>query len=92
MSYEQLVVTLGAVSRSLPIPGLAEHALGFKSLADAIHPRNHVLRELEAAAADPENAERHLTFVFVGAGYAGVEEASASSPTSSATRSATTPS
>jgi len=73
VTYEQLVVTLGAVSRSLPIPGLAEHALGFKSLADAIHLRNHVLRELEAAAADPENAERHLTFVFVGAGYAGVE-------------------
>ena len=71
--YEQLVVTLGAISRSLPIPGLAEHALGFKSLADAIYLRNHVLRELEAAAADPENAERHLTFVFVGAGYAGVE-------------------
>jgi NADH:quinone reductase (non-electrogenic) len=73
VGYEQLVVTLGAVSRDLPIPGLAEHALGFKSLADAIYLRNHVLRELEAAAADPENAERHLTFVFVGAGYAGVE-------------------
>ena len=73
VEYEQLVVTLGAISRSLPIPGLAEHALGFKSLADAIYLRNHVLRELEAAAADRENAERHLTFVFVGAGYAGVE-------------------
>jgi NADH dehydrogenase len=73
LSYENLVVALGAVPRALPIPGLAEHALGFKSLADAIHLRNHVLRELEAAAADPEDAERHLTFVFVGAGYAGVE-------------------
>jgi NADH dehydrogenase len=73
VSYEQLVLALGAVPRTLPIPGLAEHALGFKSLADAIHLRNHVLRELEAAAASPEDAERHLTFVFVGAGYAGVE-------------------
>jgi NADH dehydrogenase len=73
LSYENLVVALGDVPRALPIPGLAEHALGFKSLADAIHLRNHVLRELEAAAADPEDAERHLTFVFVGAGYAGVE-------------------
>jgi NADH dehydrogenase len=73
VDYEQLVVALGAITRSLPVPGLAEHALGFKSLADAIHLRNHVLRELEAAAADPEHAERHLTFVFVGAGYAGVE-------------------
>ena len=73
VEYEHLVVTLGAIPRALPIPGLGEHALGFKSLADAIHLRNHVLRELEAASADRENVERHLTFVFVGAGYAGVE-------------------
>jgi NADH dehydrogenase len=73
VSFDRLVVALGAIPRSLPIPGLAEHALGFKSLADAIHLRNHVLRELEAAVASPDDAERHLTFVFVGAGYAGVE-------------------
>src|SRR6187397_1632314 len=73
--YEQLVVALGAVARTLPVPGLAEHGLGFKDLAGAIHLRNHVLRQLEAADAvvDPEVARRHLTFVFVGAGYAGVE-------------------
>jgi NADH dehydrogenase len=72
--YEQLVVALGAVARTLPIPGLAEHALGFKSLADAIWVRNHVLQQLElAAAANVEDAKRHLSFVFVGAGYAGVE-------------------
>jgi len=75
LRYEQLVVALGAVARSLPVPGLAEHALGFKDLADAIHLRNHVLRELEAADAelDHEGTSPHLTFVFVGAGYAGVE-------------------
>jgi NADH:ubiquinone reductase (H+-translocating) len=75
VEYANLVVALGAIPRSLPIPGLGEHALGFKSLADAIHLRNHVLRELEAAAAAPdaESARPHLTFVFVGAGYAGVE-------------------
>jgi len=75
LEYDNLVVALGAVARTLPIPGLAEHALGFKNLADAIHLRNHVLRELEAAAAetDPELVGTHLTFVFVGAGYAGVE-------------------
>jgi len=75
LRYEQLVVALGAVARSLPVPGLAEHALGFKDLADAIHLRNHVLRELEAADAelDEAKATAHLTFVFVGAGYAGVE-------------------
>lgn len=75
ISYENLVVALGAVSRTLPIPGLAEHGLGFKNLADAIHLRNHTLRQLEFAAADtdPGHRRRHLTFVFVGAGYAGVE-------------------
>ena len=75
LSYENLVVALGAVSRTLPIPGLAEHGLGFKSLADAIYLRNHVLRRLEAAAAAPTEGHRRreLTFIFVGAGYAGVE-------------------
>src|SRR4029453_17671519 len=71
VGYSNLVVALGAIVRALPIPGLAEHALGFKSLADAIHLRNHVLREVEAAAANLDRMERHLTFVFVGAGYAG---------------------
>jgi NADH dehydrogenase len=75
VEYEHVVVALGAVSRTLPIPGLAEHGLGFKTLADAIHLRNHVLRRLEAAAAAPSEGQRRreLTFVFVGAGYAGVE-------------------
>jgi NADH:ubiquinone reductase (H+-translocating) len=73
--YRQLVVALGAVSRVLPIPGLAEHGLGFKDLAEAIHLRNHVLRRLEVAAAAPNETHRRreLTFVFVGGGYAGVE-------------------
>jgi NADH dehydrogenase len=75
VSYDQLVLAPGAVTRTFPVPGLAEHAVGFKDLADAIHLRNRVLRELEAAdaAADEAEAERHLSFVFVGAGYAGVE-------------------
>jgi NADH:ubiquinone reductase (H+-translocating) len=73
--YERLVIAVGAVARTLPIPGLAEHGLGFKSLADAIYLRNHVLRQLELAdaALSPEDAKRHLSFVFIGAGYAGVE-------------------
>ena len=75
LSYDELVVALGAISRTLPIPGLADHALGFKSLADAIHLRNHILRRLEAATAASidDQRRRELTFVFVGAGYAGVE-------------------
>src|SRR4249919_2914767 len=73
--YDRAGLALGSFPRALPIPGLAEHGLGFKDLADAIHLRNHVLRRLEAAAAenDRQRAEAHLTFVFVGAGYAGVE-------------------
>jgi NADH:quinone reductase (non-electrogenic) len=75
VSYDRVVIAFGAVARTLPIPGLAEHALGFKDLSDAIRLRNHVLRQLEAAdaAVDPADAKRHLSFVFVGAGYAGVE-------------------
>jgi NADH dehydrogenase len=75
IDYSELVVALGAISRTLPIPGLADHALGFKSLADAIRLRNHVLRQLEAAASAPNETRRRreLSFVFVGAGYAGVE-------------------
>jgi NADH dehydrogenase len=75
VGYEQLVLALGSISRTLPIPGLAEHGRGFRDLADAIDLRNHVLTQLEAAdaAQTPENSVRHLSFVFVGAGYAGVE-------------------
>jgi NADH dehydrogenase len=73
--WERLVLALGAVPRTVPVPGLADHALAFKSLPDAINLRNHVLRQLEAAdaAQDDERRRAHLTFVFVGAGYAGVE-------------------
>jgi NADH dehydrogenase len=73
IAYERLVIALGASSRMLPIPGLAQKAMTFKSLPDAIQLRNHVMRQLEHADADPANARRYLTFVFVGAGYAGVE-------------------
>jgi NADH dehydrogenase len=73
LTYERLVVALGAIPRMFPIPGLAENTLGFKSIADAIHLRGHMLRQLDLADADLDNAEQHLTFVFVGAGYAGVE-------------------
>jgi NADH dehydrogenase len=73
--YDQLVLSLGSVSRTVPVPGLAEHAIGFKSLADAIWLRNHVIETLEEANAteDPERRERLLTYVFVGGGYAGLE-------------------
>jgi NADH:ubiquinone reductase (H+-translocating) len=75
LRYDQLIVSLGSVSRVLPVPGLAEHAVGFKTLADAIAMRNRVIWALEMAEAcdEPELRREYLTFVFVGAGYAGVE-------------------
>jgi len=72
IGYERLVVALGAVTRTFPVPGLREHGFGFKDLADAIALRNHVLQQLERAAIRPQATEE-LGFVFVGAGYAGVE-------------------
>ena len=75
LAYDQLVVALGSVSRTLPVPGLAEHGIGLKSLSDAIALRNQVLRCLDIAESlEDEDARReYLGFVFVGAGYAGVE-------------------
>ena len=75
LRYDQLVVAIGSVSRTLPVPGLAEHAVGFKTLAEAIALRNRVLLHLETAEEleDPDERREYLTFVFVGAGYAGLE-------------------
>ena len=71
ISYRRLVVALGAVTRIFPVPGLVEYGRGFKDLADAIALRNNVLQRLDAAAAGGPASE--LGFVFIGAGYAGVE-------------------
>jgi NADH:ubiquinone reductase (H+-translocating) len=75
LRYDQLIVSVGSVSRTLPIPGLDHHAIGFKSLADAIWLRNHVVESLEVAntTEDDERREQLLTYVFVGGGYAGLE-------------------
>jgi NADH dehydrogenase len=75
LPYDQLLLAVGSVSRVLPVPGLSEHAIGFKSLADAIWLRNHVVETLEAANATEDRGRRDelLTYVFVGGGYAGLE-------------------
>src|SRR5947208_3221851 len=75
VEWDQLVVALGSISRVVPVPGLAEHGLGFKTLSEAIALRNQALLNLEVAESldDPEARQPWLTFVFVGAGYAGVE-------------------
>ncbi|WP_425576376.1 NAD(P)/FAD-dependent oxidoreductase [Streptomyces glaucosporus] len=73
--YDELVLAPGSVSRTLPVPGLAEHGIGFKTVEEAIGLRNHVLEQLDIASStrDPDVRAAALTFVFVGGGYAGVE-------------------
>jgi NADH dehydrogenase len=73
--YDVVVMTPGSTSRVLPIPGLAENGVGFKTVQEAIYLRNRVLSQLDVAEAteDPERRRAALTFVFVGGGYAGVE-------------------
>ncbi len=75
VGYDHVVAVPGSVSRTLPIPGLREHAVGFKTIGEAIYLRNKVLEQLDVAATttDPETRRRALTFVFIGGGYAGIE-------------------
>jgi len=75
LSYDLLVVAAGSIARTLPIPGLAERGIGFKTIGEAIFLRNHVLSRLDFAASteDLQARRRALSFVFVGGGYAGVE-------------------
>jgi NADH dehydrogenase len=65
----------GAVTRTFSIPGLEEKARGFKTLAEALYLRDHILKQLDFADTSDDEAERRarLTFVVVGAGYAGTE-------------------
>jgi NADH dehydrogenase len=75
LPYDVLVLAAGSLARTLPIPGLAEHAIGFTTVAEAIHLRNHVLSRLDLASSvtDPGRRRAALTFVAVGGGYSGVE-------------------
>jgi NADH:quinone reductase (non-electrogenic) len=75
LAYDQLIVALGSVSRTLPVPGLKEYGVGFKTLSDAIALRNDIINTLERAESVDDVAARRalLTYVFVGAGYAGLE-------------------
>jgi NADH dehydrogenase len=75
LGYDVLVVAPGSVARTLPVPGLAERGIAFKTVGEAIYLRNHVLSRLDAAATtiDPDLRRRLLTFLVVGGGYAGIE-------------------
>lgn len=75
--YDHLVLAPGSVTRSFDIPGLAEHARGMKTLAEAVYIRDHVIAQLDLADASNDEEERaaRLRFVVVGGGYAGTETA-----------------
>ncbi|HEY9439056.1 MAG TPA: NAD(P)/FAD-dependent oxidoreductase [Streptomyces sp.] len=75
VSYDEIVVAPGSISRTLPVPGLADFGIGFKTVEEAIGLRNHVIEQMDIASATRDLAIRDaaLTFVFVGGGYAGVE-------------------
>jgi NADH:ubiquinone reductase (H+-translocating) len=77
LSWHRLVLTSGSVSRTLPLPGVPEHAKGFKNIAEALHLRDHILAQMELADASDDPAQRRAlcTFVVVGAGYTGTEVA-----------------
>ncbi|MFE6743400.1 NAD(P)/FAD-dependent oxidoreductase [Streptomyces tubercidicus] len=75
LSYDRLVLTVGSVNKLLPIPGVAEHAHGFRGMPEALYLRDHITRQIEMAGAADDPAERaaRTTFVVVGAGYTGTE-------------------
>jgi NADH dehydrogenase len=75
MPWDRLVLTPGSVTRLFDIPGLATHAKGLKSTAEALYLRDHVLEQLELARLDndDESARARRTIVIVGASYSGTE-------------------
>lgn len=75
--YDRLVLSVGSVNKLLPVPGIAEHAHGFRGLPEALYMRDHITRQLELAEItdDPRERNARRTFVVVGAGYTGTEVA-----------------
>ncbi|MFF4790249.1 NAD(P)/FAD-dependent oxidoreductase [Streptomyces sp. NPDC001276] len=77
LAYDRLVLAVGSVNKLLPIPGVAEHAHGFRGLPEALYLRDHMTRQIELASSedDRETCSARCTFVVVGAGYTGTEVA-----------------
>jgi NADH:ubiquinone reductase (H+-translocating) len=77
LSYDRLVLAAGSVNKLLPIPGVAEHAHGFRGLPEALYLRDHITRQMELAASadNAGSCTARCTFVVVGAGYTGTEVA-----------------
>jgi len=79
LGFDHLVVALGSVTDFRGVPGLPEHALPFKTLADSVRIRNHVIHVLEQSSVvrDPDLRRTMLTFVVAGGGFSGTEVAAA---------------
>lgn len=77
LRYDRLVLAVGSVNKLLPVPGVAEHAHGFRGLPEALYLRDHITRQIELAGPAPFTEEdvARRTFVVVGAGYTGTEVA-----------------
>ncbi len=75
LRYDHVVIACGAESNLSIIPGMTEHAFGFKVMRDAIDLRQHIVRQMEQAevSSDPDRRRWHLSFIIVGAGFSGVE-------------------
>ena len=73
--YDHVVMAAGSIARTLPIPGLIDVGIGFKTIEEAVYLRNHILARLDAASStlNAEDKNRALTFLFIGGGYAGIE-------------------
>ena len=76
LDYDQIIMTAGAVTRTFPIKGIAENAIGMKTIEEAVEVRNRLVGNFDRAAALPKNSklrQRLLTTVVVGGGFAGIE-------------------
>lgn len=75
LSWDRLVLTPGSISRLFDIPGLAEHARGLKSTAQALYLRDHILEQFELSRTDEdvERAAARRTIVVFGSSYSGTE-------------------
>ncbi|WP_327321634.1 NAD(P)/FAD-dependent oxidoreductase [Streptomyces sp. NBC_01210] len=77
LAYDRLVLAVGSVNKLLPVPGIVDHAHGFRGLPEALYLRDHITRQIEmaAGAATAGESTSRRTFVVVGAGYTGTEVA-----------------
>lgn len=76
IAYDQVIMTAGAVTKTFPIDGIAENAIGMKNIEEAVEVRNRLFGNFERAAALPKSSpirKRLLTLVVVGGGFAGIE-------------------